>query len=382
MLGNFLSCRDRFRLKYVIGLALPDKWEKTWGYGNMWHAAEEGLAASPHDGQWEYVLTKHTQEQIRRYPLQRTELMWWHQTCVTQFPEYIQHWSNHPDVKNRTPLLQEQVFDVPYELPSGRVVRLRGKWDSVDLIEAGACECGADRTGPSAEAHVQGCPASYATGVYLQENKSKGDVDELRIERQLRFDLQTMLYLVALRLYFQSYTPSDWVTLREKWNIRANVELGGNLRGVRYNVVRRPWSGGKGNISPHQAKSTKSKYVPAETEEHFFERFRRDYLAKEPGYWFFRTRTEVTKWNVEVFKDTFLNPILEQVCWWYDFITGTPPSSATNWEALVRSLNYRTPFGVWSALEHDRGTEYDACLETGSEAGLRRVEELFTELKS
>ncbi len=44
-------------------------------------------------------------------------------------------------------------------------------------------------------------------------------------------------------------------------------------------------------------------------------------------------------------------------------------------------MNYRTPFGVWSALEEGGSTEYDAFLETESEAGLRRVEELFTELK-
>ncbi len=376
MINKFLSCRERFRLKYILGLELPDRWNHKIGYGNMWHVCEESHAAEQVGGPariktWAEALNDHTKQQLQRYPLQREELLKWYQTCMTQFPEYVNRWRDHPDVRNRTPLLQEQVFDVPYKLPSGRTVRLRGKWDSVDLIQGGACECGADRTGPSAEAHSEGCPAIYTTGIYLQENKTKGQVDELRIERQLRFDLQTMLYLVALKLWWEGQ-PHEKPLFKDK------------IRGVRYNVVRRPFSGGKGNISHHSAKTTKTKYTPKETDEHFYERLRADYISTDPGYWFFRVRTEVSAHSLQVFRDTFLDPFLEQVCWWYEQITKRHDAftmTARGHAYPYPPMHYRTPFGVWSALEEDRSTEYDAYLETGSEAGLRRVESLFPELQ-
>lgn len=334
MISRFLSCRERFRLKYILGLEPYDKWNHRLGYGQMWHACEEALAA---DLDPLIKLAAHAHTMCQRYPMQQDEITKWANVCLVQFPEYVKYWSEHPDVMNRTPLLQEQVFDVPYSLPSGRVVRLRGRWDSVDLVDG---------------------------GIYLQENKTKGDIDRLQIERQLKFDLQTMLYLVALQ-------ESDE---RDKAGM-----VGFPICGVRYNVIRRPLSGGRGNITPHKAKSTKNTYTPAETEEQFYERLRRDYIAAEPDYWFFRIRAEISQQDIEVFRKTCLDPILETMCWWYEEVTGNVWAVTAGW--LTRSMNYRTPFGVFSALEEGGATEYDAYLTTGSEVGLRRTEELFTELR-
>ena len=332
MLVRFMSCRERFRLKYVLGLEPPDRWNKNIGYGNMWHACEEGLASGGSDRAWLAKLTEHVRPLYHRYPTQRDELDKWCNVCNVQFPEYVKYWLDHPDVQNRTPLMQEQVFDVPYTLPSGRIVRLRGKFDSVDIIK--------DEVNPKG-------------GVYLMENKTKGDIDKLQVERQLRFDLQTMLYLVALGKS-QPYEP----------------------KGVRYNVIRRPLSGGIGNISPHKAKSTKTKITPAETAEQFYKRLRSDYIAADPAYWFFRVRSEVSAQDIQVFRETCLDPLLEQLYWWYDEVTTGKHGNGT-----YPPLNYRTPFGVWSSLEEGGSTEYDAYLATGSEAGLRRVETMFEELQ-
>jgi len=206
MIVRFLSCRERFRLKYVLGLEPHEKWSHHTGYGNMWHIAEEAHAAN--DG-WQGPLLTHTQSMLRKYPMQQDDIEKWHNVCLIQFPEYVKYWAAHPDVVDRTPLMQEQVFDVPYRLPSGRTVRLRGKFDSVDLIDG---------------------------GIWLQENKTKSDIEQVQVERQLKFDLQTMLYLIAL---------SD----------DANGELLGfigDVVGVRYNVVRRPLGGGWGSIKPRE----------------------------------------------------------------------------------------------------------------------------------
>lgn len=159
----------------------------------------------------------------------------------------------------------------------------------------------------------------------------------------------------------------------------AKILSSHSILGVRYNVVRRPLSGGKGNISPHKEKAPKrGKYIPAETAEQFYERLRRDYIVKEPDYWFFRVRAEVTQRDIEVFRRTCLDPLLETVCFWYEQVTGRWFDKAL--DGYEVAMNYRTPFGVYSALEEGGATEYDAYLDSGSEAGLRRVDKLFPEL--
>ena len=364
MLVRFLSCRERFRLKYVLGLEPPDKWNKNLGYGNMWHVCEESHAKKyGSEACYLACLREHAREQISQYPLQRDEIEKWYNVCLVQFPEYVKYWSEHPDVQNRTPLMQEQVFDVPYTLLSGRTVRLRGKFDSVDLIKPGIA--GVSVTGEQIE---------WREGIYLQENKTKGDIDKLQVERQLKFDLQTMMYLIALIEADQH--AGVWKD-NGAWKPRRPIQ------GVRYNVVRRPLSGGVGSIKPHSAKATKTKLTPAETADEFYERLRRDYIADDPAYWFFRVRAEISAKDVQVFRETCLDPLLETVCRWYDEVTGQIMHhiSITNTGKPVGCMNYRTPFGVWSALEEGGATEYDSYMENGSEAGLRRVETMFTELQ-
>ena len=164
------------------------------------------------------------------------------------------------------------------------------------------------------------------------------------------------------------------------------------LLGIRYNVVRRPFSGGEGSIRPHKAKVVKEKIyktkpnvpgytVPAETWEHCVERLRDDYIAPNPEDWFFRWKVPIGAKDVKRFRDECLDPVLEQLCWWYDGITEVPPSSYTDWECLIRSLNYRMPYGVYSPLMDGGETETDNFLATGSEVGLRSVDRLFEELQ-
>ncbi len=385
MLVRFMSCRERFRLKYVLGLEPMDKWNKTFGYGNMWHVCEEAHASENLD--WSDNLLEYTKHLINKYRAQAEEIEKWFNVCRVQFPEYIKYWKEHPDVKNRTPLMQEQVFDVLHTLPSGRKVRLRGKSDSVDLIKD---DCGGFGEGQcklcGSETDLDGVCRATKSGIYLQENKTKGDIDKLQVERQLKFDLQTMLYLIALSEMKHLVPEMEWVTTQG--HIPVVHEQDGKrkctahpIKGVRYNVVRRPLSGGVGSIRPHAAKATKTKITPAETAEQFYERLRADYIAADPAYWFFRVRSEVLPREIQEFQDTCLNPLLEQVCCWYEQTTDRWDDSDNCDYTIVPQMNYRTPFGVYSALEEGGATEYDAYLATGSEAGLRRVEEMFTELQ-
>ncbi len=369
MLAKFLTCRERFRVAYVVGLKPPDAFNHRIEYGQMWHVCEEALA----EGRacWSAPLHEYAKELVRKYPLAQEQIVHWYEVCKVQFAEYVRYWAEQPDVTARTPLLQEYVFDVPYTLLSGRTVRLRGKFDTVDLIGTGK-----------------------AAGTYLQENKTKGDVDEQSLTRQLTFDLQTMMYLTALDLMRQT-DPA------------ANVSH--KIKGVRYNVVRRPLSGGAGSIVRKKgsdgAKCPKCKgarevggsnavravcpkcggdgrinRVPPETAAEFYGRLR-GVIAEQPGEFFMRWKTEVSPSDVAAFRHRCLDPLLIQVCDWYEWVT---KNAADPFEPDVNGnvYHWQHPFGVPNTIDEYGHGDLDEFIATGSTVGLVRREKLFTELET
>lgn len=335
MLGAFLVCRERFRIKYIEGLGPAPSFRHQLEYGNMWHLCEEAWVKHG-DASYETVLKAYARGLSMDYPLQQEQINHWYNVCKIQFPAYLRHYAKDKDQKQRKSLLSEETFKVPYRLPSGKTVWLRGKWDDVDLF-------GTKRR----------------PELYLWENKTKGDVDEQATDNQLTFDLQTMFYVVAL-----------WIRLQDN-SIDGCSLLGrdyGPLRGFFYNVIRRPLSGGVGSIRPH--KETKTK--PAETMEHFYGRLK-VIMEESPENFFYRWKVRISEADVEKFKREFFDPILEQLCWWYDGQTDAvlkePPSS-----------HWRHPYGVWNPMDQGRKSDVDEYLLTGSKLGLVQTT-LFGELQ-
>jgi hypothetical protein len=337
-----LCCRERFRIKVVEGLQPADSFRRALEFGNLWHCAEEAFAVSGNpivdnpvaEPPWLRAVQKYAQGLCKRYPLQQEEIVHWMNVVMTQFPHYVQYWRKQPDVRERTPLLQEQAFNVPYRLPSGRVVRLRGKWDSVDLIGKGK-----------------------NARLFLKENKSKGDINEQQLKRQLSsaMDLQTMLYSVAL---IQKRANYEW----------PEAPFGG----VIYNVIRRPLSGGRGSIVRH--KPTKSN--PAgESAAEFYARLG-GIIAAEPEYFFMRWKIELTPADVERFRRECLDPILEQLCDWWTCVNGGQVSPYSS-----DYQTFRMPYGIWSPILDGGETEVDEFLQSGSTLGLTRATNLFPELQ-
>ena len=253
--------------------------------------------------------------------------------CAVEFPIYVEYWKDHPDVTERVPVAQEAVFDEGYELPSGRVVRIRGKYDSVDVIR----------------------DEDKQLRIYLQENKSKSQIDRPALERQLRFDLQTMLYLTTL-------SHSDGLKVACATSKRP-------LGGVRYNVIKRPLSGGKGTIVKH--KPTKSN-PRGESDDEYYARLS-GIIAENPEEFFARWKVRVSSADITRFEETCLQPILEQLCDWYDDVMKHGAKS---------KLNYVFPFGVYSVLTEGGHTDLDNFIATGDTAGLQRADRLFTELET
>lgn len=341
MLTRFLTCRERFRVQYIDGIKPVERFNHRTDYGTMWHLCEEALASN---NVWVAKLEDHCDLLIRRFPLDQENILHWYNVCRTQFPVYVEHWRQHDDVKKRVPLMQEQVFDVPYKLPSGRTVRLRGKFDSVDLIDG---------------------------GVWLQENKTKGDVDVQQIQRQLTFDLQTMMYLIAL-----TEASKDTAIRTPAWQIGESKTP---IKGVRYNVVRRPLSGGKGTIVRH--KPTKSN-PQGESWEDYYKRVEQ-VIRENPDHFFSRWKTEVLPGDIQRFRRECLDPILENLCLWYEWVNDrlSPHDPAfAKGMYTTNFITWRHPFGAVNTIDEYGSSDVDEYINNRSMTGLRRVNTLFEEL--
>ena len=334
LLNLFLICRERFRLKVIEGWSLADTFNHRLEYGSMWHVCEEEYARTKGaDDNWQRALLDYCKGLSSRYKESREQILHWYNVCKLQFPIYLEHWKKHPDQRQKKMIYAEQTFSVPYRLPSGRSVRLRGKWDGVDWIGKGK-----------------------AAGIYLQENKTKGEINEEGLKRQLSFDLQTMFYLTALSLWEEF--PSD------------------KLAGVRYNVIRRPLAGGKHSISQRKGRETKTGLVGAETPEEFYARLGEE-IKGDPEFFFMRWTVEVSREDIIKFRRQFLDPILEQLCDWWEWIIAAPEGE---FRPCDHGIHFRTPYGIYNPLAEGRTTDLDDYLMTGSTTGLVKADRLFKEL--
>lgn len=333
MLNRYLCCKERFRVNSILGVKSAPSFYAAMDYGNMWHACEEALAGGV---PWLKMLDAEFKKLLANYPPQREVIEHWYTVCKVQFSVYVEHWSRHEDVKDRTPIFQEEVFDVVLTLPSGRKPRLRGKFDSVDLVGKG----------PKA-------------GVYLMENKTKSEIDERALAQMLTFDLQVMIYLTAIR---HGASNKRWPKELRDYP----------LRGVRYNVVRRPLSGGKGSISQH--KPTKAN-PRGESKVEFYARLGK-VIDENAETFFARWKVEISRGELDNFWTTCLCPLLENLCDWYEFVTTGDP-----FRPDPRGLHMRHPFGVRNILNEGGSSDLDEYMASGSMIGLVTVDKMFTELE-
>ncbi len=335
LLGKFLACPQRFKALVIDNLKPRHRFSHRMEYGTMFHLCDEIYQNGGRD--WRIDLGLYTEKLLIQYPFDQVDILKWSRVCAIQFPVYLDYWRTHHENVNRTSLLQEEVFHVPYRLPSGRVVYLRGRWDGVELDQE---------------------------GIWLNESKTKGSVDIEQIQRRLKYDLQTMLYLVALREYGNSGKKKLDRELGREIYLLNGVRQPYPIKGVRYNVVRRPLSGGKGTI-----KQTKNESV-----DEYYDRLAQ-YIKDEPETYFYRWQSEVLPSDIEAFEKNTLIPTLERLCsWYYQYGLGkTGGLMQTSWG------NFVMPFGV-PHITDEYGSEYDDYIMTGSTVGLEKCTELFTEL--
>jgi len=339
LLQKFYLCRERFRLLVVEGLREDEGFKHSMEYGNMIHAAlehPESLKAACK------AIEKHTTKLKQEHPTEIDQIAKWGYLAKKQIAVYLKFWKRQDE--KRKPLLHETTFKHPYKLPSGRTVLMRGKWDSV-----------------------------YQTGrsvVRLQENKAKGLIDEEGLLKTLHEDLQTMYYFIPLfqqvvdgKIGLVSKTPST------------------KLTGVLYNVIRRPLA---------------DKYSPRPKKSEGFSDTNLDFLNRvislveaEPERYFYRWNITVTQADVVRFQQQILNPILEQLCDWWDYLVAGDPfdpwaiRSMSHGTYPVNCLHHRRPFGIYDGMSDGRRGDFFNYISSGgtSKHGLKRVETVFPELQ-
>lgn len=357
MLSRSLVCKERFRIMTCEGIKPLPSFSHRLEFGHMWHCLEEGYLSGLDKARREAKLVEYSRTLCQTYPTQQAEISRWYNIVKLQFEEYLKYWEKNDDEVTRKPLLQEYSFDLNYELPTGRIVRMRGKLDSVDLLGTGK-----------------------NSALFVQENKTKGDIYEPKMRQQLLFDLQTMLYLVALE---QLKRSGERLLDTQKPNAVTALQSY-PIGGVMYNVIRRPLSGGKGMI--RQLKPTK-KNPRGESTEHYIQRVVQ-FIRDDPAHYFMRWRVDIHQDDIEKFKAHFLHPYLENLCDDYEWWSHSMKHQLSPYDYLTREKifphhnqrHFICPYGFYNVLAEGGSTDLDEYLNSGSDVGLHRVTNLFTEL--
>lgn len=335
LLGRWMVCPERFRLYAIEGRVPKEGFKKYLEYGNMWHTCEEAVAAGR---DWKKDLIKYAGGLLKKYPEFQDEVNKWYEVCKCQFPVAQEYWAEHEEDVKRDRIMEEYSFSVPYKLPSGKVVFLRGKMDGVEWHRG----LGKD------------------SGVYLGEHKAKGDPDKQAIMERLRYDKQTMIYLTALLELME----------QKEFNFPKSPEL----KGVYYNVIKMPLSGGVGSIRPKKA----TKKQRAESMEEYYARLG-DVIRENADRFFLRFRATVSLQEIMEFREKTLDPCLENICLWYNWIAS--PDGLKN--PFGSHLHWQRPFGIYNPVDEGRQktNDYDNYLLTGNDVGLGFTDTLFEELE-
>lgn len=343
LLCKFIVCRHRFWIKVIEGLGEPDILNEAMEYGNFWHEAEEKFSRKD---DWTKAIAKYRDRLVARYPGMEKEIWQLYHICRIQYPLYIQWWEKHSVEITRKPLVEEVSFCVPYTLPSGRVILLRGKYDCIytDMIK-----------------------------MTLQENKSKTRVDEDGITWTLRQNLQVMIYQVSIRAAVRFYHKLSTEQKRLLAPVIDQIRKGVKPTESMYNVIKRPL----GDIYSIKRRQ-------GERDSEFYDVRLHANIRDNPKKYFHRWVVDVTEEHVDEFRSKILDPQLEMLCDWWDSIQGNLFDPWNIWkegEVVGRNMNhYQAPWGVYNSMWEGFRGDYFEYLAQGRKSGMRRVKTLYPEL--
>lgn len=276
LLSKFQNCRHRFHIENVQGWK-SKKINVPLYFGNMFHHMVE---AQDRGIELEYMKTisdNYLDGILADRPDLDTatirDLAMCAAIATITFEEYVKQWDEYSClvIKDKSEenwyyerdfewIGKEIDFSIPHRLPNGMEVLLRGKQDG--------------------QFSVRG-----VEGNWLLETKTKGMIDEDGISKGLHRDMQTGLYMHAMRRLHKGAMPM----------------------GVLYNVIRR----------------TSLKPRVADTPEIYAKRVRED-IQKRPDFYFMRWTRQVTQYELDQFVERILNPSIYQLVKWWKSVERNP----------------------------------------------------------
>lgn len=348
LLCKFIVCRERFRLSVVEGLREVEGFDPAIEYGQLWHEIKEAYRSGR---DWKEALLSYKKYLLGEYPASTPEIEQWSYIVAGQFMVWLKQPAPQQRVKS-VQICTEDSFKVPYTLPSGRTIFLKGKYDSISMV---------------------------GNSLYIEDDKSKGKIDEKGIADTMFGNLQMGLYHAAAR---QSIVkdPKTNTYLLTGLDKRGSVELPRtksvpNFVGTKYHIVRRPLS-----------EQYPIKQRAKETSKEFWDRVIQQ-IAANPSHYLFTMIASLTTSQLNIFRQRFLDPWLEALCDWWDYMVSVnfdpwrPPAPENPLDPQKNSLHYQTPWNVYNSLFGGFRGDFFDYLTKGHEGSLIRVKTLFPELE-
>lgn len=329
LLSKFLECPRRFGLKVIAGVEEDEGFKEGLEYGNVWHLAEE-YAGKPAD--WRGPVRQYYQKLVKQYPNDLKLINKVMYGFAAQFPPYLEYYKKKQEIEQkRIPIMEEESFRLPFKVFDDQIV-MRGKLDL-----------------------VFGIPSKKNTLIYIQENKTKGDIDPVAIPATLFANLQTMIYANAvvelIKTQPHRFPPNP------------------KFAGVIFNVIRRPASG-RPPCGPKRGKG--------ESDSDFWRRTSLD-IQKRPHFYFYRWRTDLLPSDISWFNRQTLHPILYRLLLWFDS-RANPDKFSPKELRIARAFDFQYPWGMWSPLAQGFKGSYFTYLTSESTKGLKKTTTLFPEL--
>jgi len=234
-------------------------------FGSLFQAALEGWLTTRQTRGMKRWLQQEYGRQIEEYGSDE-QITWWAKLAEATAEEFIALYEDDPHLPLSCITQSERNCRVEIPLPSGRTCVLNTYLDGEGELPSG--------------------------GSILMENKTRSRWDPEVLTRELRWDLQYNIYLVAL--------------LNETGSLPSRVW---------YQHVLRPLSWGY--RGPRQRKD--------ETSEEHLERII-EHMKANPSTYFYRFLTKPLRHEVERFLWACLYPILEHFLDWYDHVSTSTTS--------------------------------------------------------
>lgn len=321
ILQKFIGCRDRAHKSLALGLKSTDR-KEAMEYGTIFHKLiEEGARMGS-----TYSRTKMVQIMLQymklKYPSPESLLLC--KIGLAQYHKYKEWEADKPKYKY---IAQEPVFKEAITLPATHFnpcPEISINIPRTEIILRGRIDEVIEKNGE----------------IWLQENKTKGRIDLSFLADTIPENIQVMFYAVA-----------------------AELKYGRPIKGVIYNVIRKP--------GQRQRKN--------ESDEDFVTRIGKE-IEENPSYYFYRLQYAFPPGSIEKWKREELFPILYQIYIWWRSIEKNPTQPWQDEGGNPNPFHGRKSFGIYDALSQGKGDFFDLIVH-GRTNGLIVDHEHFPELQ-